>query len=206
MVLLREFCAGGTRFNELHRGVPRMSPTLLAKRLKELEAAGVIERTARGDGAAAEYRLTPAGEDLKPIVMAVGFWGQRWVETQASLDNLDPGLLMWDMRRNVDPEPLSPGRCTVQFEYSDLPSTKRHYWLVVEEGAVDLCYADPGFDVDLYVVCPLRAMTAIWMGLSTMDKEVAAGRLELIGPAALCASLRRSLRLSPFAGEKKRVA
>src|SRR6516225_6997595 len=95
LVLLRELVAGSTRFNELRRGVPRMSPALLSKRLKDLEAAGIVTRSQlAGEPDLFEYRLTDAGRDLKPVIEAVGVWGQRWVETEASLENLDPNLLM----------------------------------------------------------------------------------------------------------------
>ena len=104
LLLLRELVAGSTRFNELRRGLPRMSPALLSKRLKDLEASGIVTR--RRLGAAPElfeYRLTDAGNELGLIIEAVGAWGHRWIETEASLKNLDPTLLMWDMRRNIGP-------------------------------------------------------------------------------------------------------
>jgi DNA-binding HxlR family transcriptional regulator len=103
MVLLRELIAGSTRFNDLRRGVPRMSPALLSQRLKELEAAGVLSRTAASEPGVHEYRLTSAGRDLAPVVEAFGNWGQRWVDAELSLKHLDIQLLMWDMRRNLDP-------------------------------------------------------------------------------------------------------
>src|SRR5271154_7005224 len=96
VILLRELMAGSTRFNELRRGVPRMSPALLSQRLKELEAAGIVRRRASSaDPTVADYQLTQSGEDLRPLVDAFGFWGQRWVETEPSLRNLDVQLLMW---------------------------------------------------------------------------------------------------------------
>jgi len=206
MLILREFCAGSTRFNELRKGVPRMSPTLLAKRLKELEGAGVIEHVSRNGDGAAEYRLTRSGRDLQEIVMGIGIWGQRWIETRAALDNLDPDLLMWDMRRFVDHARLPSDKCVVQFQYTDLPPAKRDYWLVAENGHADMCSIDPGFDVDLYVVTELGTMTAIWMGVTTVARETKDGRLELTGPRDLCNSMQQWLGLSPFAREKKRVA
>jgi DNA-binding HxlR family transcriptional regulator len=205
MLILRELCAGSTRFNELRKGVPLMSPTLLSKRLKELENCGVIERVRSFEPSAFEYRLTPAGQDLKPIVFGMGTWGQRWVEAQSSLKNLDPSLLMWDMRRNLNPTPMPHKRCVVQFLYPELTS-KQRYWLVVDRGAVDLCQIDPGFEVDLYIVGDLHTMTAIWMGLTTVRAEVQAGRLKLTGDTDLKRSMQTWLGLSPFAKEKKRVA
>jgi DNA-binding HxlR family transcriptional regulator len=204
-LLLRELLAGSTRFNDLHRGVPRMSPALLSKRLKELEAAGVIKRVPAPRDGSPEYRLTPAGEDLKSVVFGLGVWGQRWVEAQTSLRNLDPSLLMWDMRRNLNPTPMPPRRCVIQILYPELPPGKRRWWLVVEHGETDLCSVDPGFEVDLYVATDLRTMTAIWMGLSSVEAEIGAGRLELTGDGGVKASMQQWLGLSPFAAERKRV-
>lgn len=200
-LILRELLCGSTRFNDLRRGVPRISPTLLSKRLKELEQAGVIvSRTGSGGD---EYQLTPAGEDLREVVMKLGFWGQNWIDTQKSLKNLDPSLLMWDMRRNLDPTPIPPRRCTIQFQYPELSAARKNWWLVVEGRDVDLCGVDPGFEVDLYVECSLRTMTAIWMGLTNVQAELNAGRLEINGDKFLASSMHKWLGLSPFArGER----
>jgi len=205
VLLLREFFAGSTRFNDLRKGVPRMSPTLLSKRLKELEAAGVVERVSADTPGAFEYGLTQAGRDLKEMVLSMGRWGQRWVEAQTSLKNLDPSLLMWDMRRNLDPSPMPSHRCVIQFMYPELPRAKQNAWLIIDHGEVDLCSVDPGFDVDLYVITDLRTMTAIWMGLTTAPAELQSGRLQLTGNLALKRSMQQWLGLSPFASEKKLV-
>jgi DNA-binding HxlR family transcriptional regulator len=205
MVLLRELVAGSTRFNDLRRGVPKMSPTLLSQRLKELEAAGVVERRAfKSEKGVFEYRMTAAGKDLGPIVEAMGFWGQKWVEARRSLENLDPSLLMWDMRRNLNPTPLPDRRTVIEFLYPELPVSKRFWWLVVEnQGDVDLCWSDPGFDVDLYVSTDLRTMTAIWMGLTTIKKEKE--KVALTGNRGIADKMQSWLGLSPFAVEPKRV-
>src|SRR6267142_2659167 len=131
LVLIRELMAGSTRFNELRRGVPRMSPALLSKRLKDLEHAGIIERRRGANGEDADYHLTQAGRDLRDVIWSLGMWGQRWVESQVSLKNLDPSLLMWDMRRNLDPTPMPDRRCVIHFVYPELPSARRQWWLVV---------------------------------------------------------------------------
>jgi DNA-binding HxlR family transcriptional regulator len=208
IVLLRELAAGSTRFNELRRGVPRMSPALLTKRLRDLEAAGVVTRSPlAGEAEIHEYRLTAAGRDLKAVVEAMGRWGQRWVESDASLRNLDPNLLMWDMRRNLDTTPMPRGRSTIQFIYGELPEARRNWWLIVEpEASVDLCSVDPGFEVDLYVATDLRTMTEIWMGYQTVARARDEGKLLVTGSRKLEAALQAWLGLSPFAKEKKLVA
>jgi DNA-binding HxlR family transcriptional regulator len=205
VLVLREMLCGTTRFNDLRRGVPRMSPSLLSKRLKEMELAGVV-RTAPVAGGVLEYRLTEAGEELRPVVMSMGAWGQRWVESQLSLRNLDPSLLMWDMRRHLNPAPLPPQRCTIQFLYPELAEARRNWWLVVDRSGVDLCGVDPGFELDLLVTCSLRVMTAIWMGLATVAQERAAGRLSLDGDPRIAREMQRWLGLSPFAGVERRAS
>lgn len=202
-LVLRELLCGSTRFNDIRRGLPRMSPTLLSKRLKELEQAGVVE-VRRGLAGASDYHLTAAGEDLRPVVMSLGIWAQRWMETGVMLEKLDPSVLMWDMRRHLDPTPMPPRRCIVEFSFPELSSGKNRWWLVIDAPLVDLCRTDPGFEVDLHVELSLRAMTAVWMGFATLRGEVEAGRIETIGDRALMRSMDRWLGLSPFAKERSR--
>ena len=207
VVLLRELVAGSTRFNDLRRGVPRMSPALLSQRLRELEAHGILCKVPiKGEKGVSEYQLTRAGKDLQPVVEAIGMWGQKWVEAGLSLKNLDPSLLMWDMRRNLDPTPLPNRRCVVQFLYQELSPARRKWWLIIEpKGTVDLCSVDPGFDVDLYVSTDLETMTAIWMGLTSVRAERRNDRLTVVGDREIARDMQSWLGLSPFAVEKKRV-
>lgn len=207
LLVLRELTAGSTRFNDLRRGVPRMSPTLLSSRLKEFEAAGILRMIPDSAGPGLhEYTLTDSGRDLNAVIEAVGVWGQRWVEADLSLENLDPALLMWDMRRNLNTSPLPNSRSVINFIYSDLPETQKHWWLIVEPtGSVDLCRIDPGFDVDLFVTSDLRAMTAIWLGLSTVKSALADDTLRLDGDRDISSRMQQWLGLSHFASEPKRA-
>lgn len=208
LVLVRELIAGSTRFNDLRRGVPRMSPALLSRRLKELEGAGIVERVpTQADPAVLEYHLTEAGHALAPVVGAVGAWGQRFVGTELSLQRLDVSLLMWDMRRNLDPDPLPRRRSVIQFQYPALRAVERTWWLIVSpQDGVDLCAVDPGFDVDLYVSTDLKTMTAIWMGVDTVPAALRSQRLHVTGDRALSASMQTWLGLSPFARAHKRAS
>lgn len=207
IVVLRELIAGSTRFNELRRGVPRMSPALLSQRLKDLEGAGIVERIeSQSEPGVREYRLTGAGRDLRSVVETIGIWGQRWVDAELSLENLDPSLLMWDMRRNLNTTPMPKRRSVIEFVYTDLSESKNRWWLIVEpSGEVDLCSVDPGFDVDLCVTAKLRPMTSIWMGLSTLKSERRSMNVALEGDAELAKNMQTWLGLSPFAVERKRV-
>ena len=207
IVLLRELCAGSTRFNDLRRGVPRMSPALLSTRLKELESHGVLKRTlVQKRPEIFDYRLTKSGEELLPVVEAIGIWGHRWVESDPSLENLDPSLLMWDMRRNLNVEPLPSRRITIHIIYPELPQARQNWWLLIDPThGVDLCSVDPGFDVDLFSRSDLRTMTAIWMGLDTVSKAISDDRLTLTGDREIAKDMQQWLGLSPFAVQKKQV-
>jgi DNA-binding HxlR family transcriptional regulator len=208
LVVLRELIVGSTRFNELRRGVPRMSPALLSKRLKDLEAAGIVSRSpVRGEPGVYEYRLTKAGRDLQPVVEAVGIWGHRWIKSEATLANLDANLLMWDMRRNIDPAPMPNRRATIEVIFTDQPAARRRWWLVVEPGKeVDLCAVDPGFEVDLYLSTDLRTMTEVWMGYTPIARAKEQGRLTVAGDRRLESKLKSWLSLSRFAKVEKLVA
>ncbi len=203
-LVLRELLCGSTRFNDIRKGVPKMSPSLLSKRLKELEAAGVI-RAVPSERGTQEYRLTQAGEELRPLITGIGIWGQRWVESSLSLRNLDPSLLMWDMRRNFEPDPLPEARCTIQFLYPDLAEKLREWWLVVDRHGTDLCRIDPGYDVDILVTADLRAMTSVWMGLSRLADETARGAVRIDAAPGLERQLKTWMKMSVFAPEPRMV-
>jgi DNA-binding HxlR family transcriptional regulator len=199
-LVLRELLCGGRRFNDLRKGVPRMSPTLLSKRLKELEDAKIIRHVKDARTGASEYVLTEAGEDLRPIIMAMGNWGQRWIDSNLSLRNLDPSLLMWDMRRNINPAPLPKRRVTVRFTFPEAAASQRDWWLVVEpDGGNDLCQVDPGHDIDLFVSATLRALTAVWMGHSSLAEAEEKRLVEIVGDTGLARTMQAWLGLSVFA-------
>lgn len=201
LLLLRELLVGSTRFNALRRGLPRMSPALLSKRLRELEAAGILTRNpARAETGCCEYRLTAAGRELRPIVETMGVWGRRWVATEATLHHLDADLLMWDVRRRVDVSAMPDCRSTVQFIFPERAAAERCYWLITERGhEADLCTVDPGYEVDLYVSTDLRTLTEIWLGYTSIAQARKAGRLVLTGSRTLTNAFDAWFALSPFA-------
>jgi DNA-binding HxlR family transcriptional regulator len=178
-LILRELLVGSTRFNEIRRGVPTCSPALLSKRLKDLERAGIVDREA------SSYHLTEAGQELLPIVLGLGEWGQRWVRTDYRTDELDPGLLLWDVRRNLQPGALGERPATIQFVFPTIPTKRRFYWLVIDAHDVDLCLTDPGRDVDVVVEADLRTLTEIWMGDAGFADALADGRIVLRGPTRM---------------------
>ena len=186
LVVLGEMLSGSTRYSEIRRGVPRMSSALLVKRLRELESAGVLVHS-KG-----EYVLTAAGRDLAPIVQSLGRWALRWVESDCSLGNLDARLLMWNMRRNLRPDPMPARRVIIEFRYPELPADERRFWLIVAPGSpVDLCSIEPGHEIDLLVTAELRAMTSAWMGMSAFEEELDEKRIELDGDPLLSANFTK---------------
>lgn len=208
MMLLSELLSGTTRFNDLRRGLPRMSPALLSKRLRDLEQAGIVLRHRTTDGTEVyEYSLTEAGRAIEPIVDAMGDWGHRWITTQATLAHLDVKLLMWNMRRKINPNPLPQKRSTIQFIFRDLPSSTRNWWLLVQPGQdVDLCSAQPSYHVDLYVTTDLRTLTEVWMGYAPIGAAMEDGRLVVVGNRELESSFQTWLGASRFASLEKCVA
>lgn len=197
VIVIRELLSGSTRFNDLRRGVPLMSPSLLSKRLKTLERAGIVERV-EIDGNV-EYLLTPAGEDLRPVVMAVGEWGRRWSRGQIFDDHLDASLLMWDIHRNVVEEELPDRRVVVHFHLKGSADGKQRFWLVLESGDVDICLIDPGHEVDVHVECHVRTMVRYWIGDATFDDLVRDGDLQIDGPRALVRRFPKWFLRSAFA-------
>jgi DNA-binding HxlR family transcriptional regulator len=196
-LILREFLRGSTSFNDIHRGVPRMSRTLLSTRLAKLESCGVIERQATGRGH--EYRLTEAGQELGPVVTQLGTWAQRWFRTKFVPRELDVGVLMWDMRCTIDARAFPEARVAVQFVFSDLSPKARNWWLVCEAGEVDLCPVDPGVDVQLLVLTTQRTMTRVWMGDLSLSSALRSDQIAITGASVLRRRFAQWLHLSPYA-------
>lgn len=198
-LILRELISGSSGFNEIHRGVPLMSRALLSRRLQELRSAGVVIRDKQG-----AYRLTEAGSSLGPIIIAMGVWGQQWIESAADGTDWDAGVLMWGMRRRIDTTALPPGRTVLQFDFSDAPAEMRRWWLLIEDDDVDLCQSDPGFEVDLYITSTVRDMGRVWIGQRTLSTAVDQQEIQMHGRLDLERSLPRWLMLSVIAVEGTR--
>ena len=156
LLVVRELMMGSQHFNDLRRGLPRMSPTLLSKRLQTLVRAGVVERSEEGNRV--HYQLSPAGKELEPIVEALGSWGIRWVP-EIGDEDLDPHLLLWDIHRHIAVDALPEGRTVLQFDFTDVPVASRQWWIVITDEGVDVCDADPGFDVRVAIETGLRTLT-----------------------------------------------
>jgi DNA-binding HxlR family transcriptional regulator len=201
-LVVREIMCGSGRFNEIRRGVPRMSATLLTQRLRKLEEIGVIRRE-RGRGGW-DYRLTQAGEELRPIILELGHWGARWVGSRLKREDLDAAFLMWDVRRfaRVDEFPADR-RVVVHFNFVDARRGERLWWLVVESGEVDLCRDDPGHELTVIVESTVRALTEIWTGDQDPDAVSRSGILRVQGAKQDVRSLWRWLGHSMFAPTRR---
>lgn len=196
LLLVRELLCGSEHFNELRRGLPRMSPTLLSRRLQQLIKAAVVER--RADNGAVRYVLTPAGQELRPVVEALGAWGVRWVGELGDED-LDPKLLLWDMHRNLDLDAMPEGRTVLAFQFPDVPRSVRDWWLVVTRDQADVCDADPGHDVAVTITASLRSMVEVWRGDRAWSDALRAGDLRVHGPESMRRAVPNWFNLSIFA-------
>jgi DNA-binding HxlR family transcriptional regulator len=201
-LILRELFCGSRRFNDLRRGVPLISRTLLALRLRELEDAGVIESAPLPAARGREYRLTPAGQEFWDVINALGAWGQRWIHGRVDAENLDPSLLMWDIHRRLAVDRLPDERVVVRFEFRGLPARcrgQRAFWLALDRPEVDLCLKDPGFPVDLVVAADLAAFTKVWLGDMRFADALRARVVTLEGPRRWLEAFPSWLLLSHFA-------
>jgi DNA-binding HxlR family transcriptional regulator len=199
LLVVRELLMGSTRFNELQRGVPRMSSSLLSKRLRELERSGLITRERlRGERGHA-YRLTAAGEALGPLVVSLGTWSRDFLKREISAEEADPALLMWDMRRSLRLDRLPKDRLVTFFRYRDAEDGKRAWWLVAEGSGADICFTDPGFSIDLRVDAETRAMAEVWLGRLGLGAAMRSRRVRVAGPEHLVRSIPDWLGLSSFA-------
>lgn len=199
-LVIRELIAGSETFNDLRKGLPLMSPSLLSTRLKSMEKAGVVERRETAEGV--RYTLTEAGQELKPIILQLGVWGHRWIRSDLSPDDLDPSLLMWDIHRTMDAGFFTAERTVLKFEFSDYVSKLRCWWLVVKDGDVDVCMKDPGYEVDLHVLTDVKTLTAVWMGDTTLTKAMRENLITLQGSSHLKRSIGTWMGTNYFADVK----
>ena len=198
LLILSRLIDGCRRFSEIHRGVPKISATLLARRLEDLEAAGLLARTPLEGGRGYDYRPTQAGRELGPLIDNIAVWGQKWARDMTSED-LDPAFLVYSMHQRIDADAMPPGRTVIEFHFSGAPKTCRMFWLVHAEGGVDMCLKHPGYDVDLIIHSDLRRFIECWRGFRDLRREIAAGAVAVEGPSHLAKQFPDWLLLSGFA-------
>ncbi|MEZ5832482.1 MAG: helix-turn-helix domain-containing protein [Dongiaceae bacterium] len=205
ILIVRELLLGSSRFNTLQRGLPRISPTVLNTRLKELEERGVIVKRRLGGQRGHSYQLTAAGRELSAVVEALAVWGMRWAREEMTPDDLDVSFLMFDIQRRIDKAALPEGETVLCFQFTDIAKFC-HWWLVCQGSQVDLCYEDPGKDVSCYITGTSRDLIGIWMGDIPLSKALKAGRIQLTGERHLCRTFPRWFALSAAANTPRPTA
>ncbi|HNG22508.1 MAG TPA: helix-turn-helix domain-containing protein, partial [Microthrixaceae bacterium] len=174
-LILRELVLGNTRFNDIARGLPGISRSLLVSRLKHLERKGVVESWPLPSGRGSSYHLTPAGRDLQPVLIAFGRWAVNWLYDDLDPGDIDPITLTWWMHRRVDPTELPEQRVVVQFDHT--APEKMTLWMVLERGEASVCVQHPGFDSDVVVTMETTALAEVFAGTVEWRRAVADGRI-----------------------------
>ncbi len=211
LLVVSRLIDGCTQFNQIHRGVPRISPSLLSKRLDQLVHAGLVVRLAATTRFPARYALTPAGKALEPIIDQLAVWGQSWARDM-TFDDLDPAFLMWSMHTRLNTDAMPPGRTVIEFEFSGAPSDCRRFWLVNQDGVVDMCLKHPGFEIDVGVNADLHLFVEAWRGIRDLKREIRARRILVNGSPRLVRQFPDWLLLSALAvfprqrGRERRLA
>ena len=198
LLILRELLLGTSRFNDFQRSMSRISPTVLNKRLKQLEETGIVLKKRLSGQRGFEYRLTAMGKELEPIIERVAIWGQRWARGQMSDDELDVELLMWDIHRRIQTDSLPDGETVLSFNFSDLDKYRK-WWLVISRQDVDLCTEDPGKDIDLYISSDLRTMVEVWQGDKDLKAALRDERIQVVGSNELIRNMEDWFGLCSYA-------
>jgi DNA-binding HxlR family transcriptional regulator len=195
-LILRELILGSTRFNDIARGLPGISRSLLVQRLKHLERKGVLERWPTASGRGSEYHLTPAGKDLESVVMALGEWSVQWLYNELEPRAIDPITLTWWMHHRVDAAALPPGRVVVQFDHT--APERLTVWIVLDRGEASVCNQHPGYDSDVIVSCPTPTLSGVFNGVESWGHAIATGSILVDGPPRFVRALPRWFLGSPF--------
>jgi DNA-binding HxlR family transcriptional regulator len=197
LLVIRELITGASSFTEMQRGLGRISPSVLSSRIKTLIEHGIVERVEAD--LAPRYRLTRAGADLAPIIESVGNWGQRWVRSRMTRDELDVELLMLHWQRGFDASAFPQAHAVIGFVFSDLHGALRRWWLLLDDGKTELCAQHPGRAEDVTLTCTSRTLSDVFVGNTTLKAALAAERLEVRGAQKLLRQMQHWLVLSPFA-------
>lgn len=203
-IILRELIMGGTRFNDIARGLPGISRSLLTQRLRHLERKGGLERWPSTNGRGTEYRLTPAGKDLETVVMAMGRWAVEWLFHDMRPDDVDAVTLTWYMHHRVDVDNLPPGRVVIQFDHTR--PHRQSIWLVLERGTASVCRQHPGFETDVLVTCPTDTLALVFSGVRSWSQAVTGGVITVAGPPRFARAFPRWFLWSPFVNEVRVAA
>jgi DNA-binding HxlR family transcriptional regulator len=202
-LIIRELILGNTRFNEIARGLPGISRSLLVQRLKHLERHGVLDRCPVPASKGYEYRLTPAGRDLERVIMIMGQWAVRWRFDEHQTDDVDALTLTWWMHRCVDVSALPPDRVVVQFDHT--APERRSIWVVLDRGEASVCMQHPGYEPDVILSGTTGSFGNVFAGIDTWRAVIGREEIRAAGPDRLLRCLPQWFLPGPFA-EDMRVA
>lgn len=194
LLIIRELLLGATRFNQIQRGLSKISPTILNKRLETLRKHGLIVHKRIPEQRGYEYQLTEAGRELYPIVLKTAEWGMRWARGQMTDEDLDAQLLMSNIQRRIQTDKLPTGQTVIRFLFTDLKDYNE-WWLKIQNDEVDLCTENPGNEVDVYFTCDLRTMTEVWMGDLSIEQARVDDRLKIVGSSVYLKNIQSWLGL-----------
>ena len=198
--ILGELWGGSTRFNEIKRGLPGISPTLLANRLREMQDSGLIERVEDLATGKIAYLRTDKAAELDEILQGLARWAQRHIEADVALEDRDADVLMWTLQRRIIVNELPQRRIVVRFNFSDATSPASTYWLISRPNEpIELCASDPGFDVDLFIETAVEVMAGVYLGRRTLEREIEEGRFFRSGEAMLSKTIQRWVKISVYA-------
>ncbi|WP_165777029.1 winged helix-turn-helix transcriptional regulator [Paremcibacter congregatus] len=202
VLIIRRIIEGSYRFNDIHKGVPKITATLLSRRLRDLEHAEIITRTPLDRGPGYAYRLTAAGEELAPIIQSLAYWGQAWGRDMV-IDDLDPDFLLWQMHGRLNKSILPPGRTVIALEFTGGTQGSQRFWLIATADEVDMCLKHPGHEADLTIMSDLRLFVECWRGIRDIRQELSQGAIRTEGTSDLVRLLPDLLLLSAAAPVKR---
>lgn len=198
--ILGELWEGSSRFNELRRGLPGISPTLLTKRLAEMQQNGLVDRIEDPATGKIAYIRTEKAAELDPILQAMAQWAQRHIAADIALADRDADSLMWTLHRRIDERELPARRVVMRFRFSDATPPEHVFFLIAKPGdQVQLCVNEPGFDVDIYIETEVPVLTGIYLGRRKLEREIDEGRIFLSGDPVLIRTMNRWLKRSMHA-------
>ena len=205
ILIVSRLVDGCRTFGEIHQGVPKISPSLLSSRLSELEHAGIVRREKVAGQNRFRYEPTEAAMGLADLIDGLAAWGQQW-SRDMTMDDLDPAFLAWSMSLRLNTDAMPAGRTVVEFEFSGTPTEFRRFWLVNNDGNVDMCLKDPGYESSVFVKADIRCFVEAWRGFRDLRQEIRKGAIKLSGPRRLTSAFPDWLLLSALAPYQRRAA
>ncbi len=199
MLIIREMFLGATRFSDFQRVLPRISSSLLNARLKTLVDAGIAIRKRTPEKRGHEYRLTPAGKSLGPLLNELAGWAKNWVYGEMSEEEIDVDSLIRAIATSIDPEHLPDGDTVLQFRLTDVDLPSR-FFIAVKDGKPEVCDENAGHEVDVFVECAAKTLSEVWWGHKSIATARHNGELRVTGPSVYTKNMTKWLKTKGFEG------